>query len=98
VVLNQVKLTATVIAIEPLRHTPAGLPVVDFTLLHESTQIESGSPRQIEIEVIAKVTGELANRVAQQRIGCQLEVHGFLNRKHRMSRQLVLHVTTMKAL
>ncbi len=43
----------------------------------------------------AKATGELAARIAQAQQGSQVEVQGFLNRKHRMSRQVVLHVTNI---
>ncbi len=95
---NTVSLSATLATIDPLRHTPAGLPVVDFTLAHASSQTEAGSERQIEFDMPAKATGDLANRVAQMRQGCQVTVQGFLNRKHRMSRQVVLHVTNMELL
>lgn len=44
----------------------------------------------------AKATGELAARIAAMRQGSGVEVQGFLNRKHRMSRQIVLHVTNME--
>lgn len=94
---NTVSLIATLAAIEALRHTPAGLPVVDFTLAHASSQTEAGKERQIEFDMPAKATGDLANRVAQMRPGSQVKVQGFLNRKHRMSRQVVLHVTNMES-
>lgn len=93
---NTVSLSATLATIDPLRHTPAGLPVVDFTLAHASSQTEAGSQRQVEFDMPAKATGELADRVAKMRQGCQVRVQGFLNRKHRMSRQVVLHVTNME--
>jgi len=83
-------------AIETLRHTPAGLPVVDFTLAHASEQTEAGNQRQVEFDMPAKATGELAARIAQTQQGSKVEVQGFLNRKHRMSRQMVLHVTNME--
>jgi primosomal replication protein N len=94
---NTVRLNATLAAIEPLRHTPAGLPVVDFTLAHVSSQIEAGQQRQVEFDMPAKATGDLATRIAQMRQGSQVTVQGFLNRKHRMSRQVVLHVTNMES-
>lgn len=81
---------------EPLRHTPAGLPVVDFTLAHASEQTEAGQKRQVEFDMAAKATGELAARIAAMRQGSGMAVEGFLNRKHRMSRQIVLHVTNME--
>ena len=95
---NTVSLSATLAAIDPLRHTPAGLPVVDFTLAHVSSQTEAGNQRQVEFDMPAKATGDMATRVAQMRQGCQVTVQGFLNRKHRMSRQVVLHVTNMELL
>ncbi len=93
---NTVRLSATLAAIDPLRHTPAGLPVVDFTLTHASGQTEAGNQRQVEFDMPAKATGDLAARIAKTRQGSQVEVQGFLNRKHRMSRQVVLHVTNME--
>lgn len=93
---NTVRLSATLAAIDPLRHTPAGLPVVDFTLTHASEQTEAGNQRQVEFDMPAKATGDLAARIAKTRQGSQVEVQGFLNRKHRMSRQVVLHVTNME--
>ncbi len=83
-------------SIDPLRHTPAGLPVVEFVLIHASQQSEAGSQRQVEFDMPAKATGELAVRIAKERQGSQVEAQGFLNRKHRMSRQVVLHVTNLE--
>jgi len=93
---NTVSLSATLATIDSLRHTPAGLPVVDFILTHASSQTEAGNQRQVEFDIPAKATGDLANRVAKMRQGSQVKVQGFLNRKHRMSRQVVLHVTNME--
>lgn len=93
---NTVRLVAVLATVEPLRHTPAGLPVVEFTLSHASEQTEAGQKRQVEFEMAAKATGELAARIAGTRQGIGMDVQGFLNRKHRMSRQIVLHVTNME--
>jgi primosomal replication protein N len=93
---NTVRLAASLAAMEPLRHTPAGIPVVEFTLAHASQQMEAGSPRQVEFDMPAKATGELAARIARLRPGCTVEAQGFLNRKHRMSRQVVLHITNIE--
>jgi len=94
--LNTVRVIGVLAAVEPLRHTPAGLPVVEFTLSHSSEQTEAGQKRQVAFEMAAKATGELAARIAGIRQGSGMEVQGFLNRKHRMSRQIVLHVTNME--
>ena len=93
---NTVRLNAILAAVDPLRHTPAGMPVIDFTLSHASEQTEAGNRRQVEFDMPAKATGALAERIAKVRQGSRVEVQGFLNRKHRMSRQVVLHVTNIE--
>lgn len=93
---NAVRLTAVVAAIEALRHTPAGLPVIEFTLKHESLQNEAGGERKVEVEMTAKATGDLAGKLAGMPPGRRVDVQGFLHRKHRMSRQMVLHVTNIE--
>ena len=93
---NTVRLSAILAAVEPLRHTPAGLPVVEFTLQHQSQQTEAEQRRQVECEMAAKAAGELAVRIAGIRQGSTVEVEGFLNRMHRLSRQVVLHVTNIE--
>ncbi len=92
---NSVRLTATLAGIEPLRHTPAGLPVVEFTLVHASPQSEAGHERTVEFEMPAKAVGDIAGRIAGMQPGRQVDVQGFLHRKHRMSRQVILHVTNI---
>ncbi len=93
---NSVRLTATLAGIEPLRHTPAGLPVVEFNLAHVSPQSEAGHERTVEFEMPAKAVGDIAGRIAGMQPGRQVDVQGFLNRKHRMSRQVILHVTNIE--
>lgn len=93
---NSVRLTAVLAGIEPLRHTPAGLPVVEFTLTHASPQSEAGHERTVEFEMTAKAVGDIAGKIAGMQPGRRVEVQGFLNRKHRMSRQTILHVTNME--
>ena len=83
---------------EPLRHTPAGLPVVQFKLAHRSRQIEAGSERQVECEVNCIALGETANWLSRLAAGVQIKASGFLNRKHRLSAQLVLHATQTELL
>ena len=90
---NAVKLTGKLAHVEPLRHTPAGIPLIQFKLAHRSLQIEAGSERQVECEVSCVVLGEAANWVSQLDTGAQIRATGFLNRKHRMSAHLVLHAT-----
>ena len=79
---------------EPLRHTPAGLPLLAFRLIHRSQQMEAGFRRQVECEVSCIAMGDAATRLARLANGAAVKVTGFLNRKNRMSAQLVLHATS----
>ena len=95
---NAVSLRGTLAEIEPLRHTPAGLPLVNFKLAHRSTQVEAGYKRQVECDVTCVAMGEAATLLARLKQGAHLIVTGFLNRKNRMSAQLVLHATATQHL
>jgi primosomal replication protein N len=90
---NAVALTGTVAEVEPLRHTPAGLPLIQFKLLHQSWQIEAGHKRQVECILQCVALGTVATAASDTRSGDRIGVSGFLNRKNRMSMQLVLHAT-----
>jgi primosomal replication protein N len=98
VVDNAVSLSGTLAETETLRHTPAGLPILQFKLAHKSLQVEAGFKRQVECEVTCVAMGEAANRLSRVKAGAEVKVTGFLNRKNRMSAQLVLHATTTEIL
>ena len=95
---NAVALSGALAAIEPLRHTPAGIPLVNFRLLHKSQQVEGGYKRQVDCEITGVALGEIAMAVARMPQGRLVSVEGFLNRKNRMSAQLILHVTRAQEL
>jgi primosomal replication protein N len=90
---NSVALSGALVAIEPLRHTPAGVPLLNFKLAHQSQQIEAGLKRQVECEMNGVVIGDEAVEMSRLQPGQMISVSGFLNRKNRMSTQLILHVT-----
>jgi primosomal replication protein N len=97
---NAVTLSGDITAIEALRHTPGGLPLVNVRLLHRSMQIEAGIERQTECEVGAVAIGEIASAVALFKTGDRVTVNGFLAAKRRMGAQLgtqlVLHIKEIK--
>lgn len=99
---NAVTLAGEITTLEPLRHTPAGLPLANFKLTHHSVQLEAGIQRQTELEVGAVAIGEIAAVVAKYPVGSRVTVNGFLAAKRRMGTQLgtqlVLHVTHIQQL
>ena len=95
---NAVTLAGTLAQVEPLRHTPAGLPLLQFKLAHNSVQVEAGYKRQVECEMSCVAMGDLATELSRSTAGAGISVTGFLNRKNRMSAQLVLHATKTELL
>ena len=89
---NEVLLSGQVLGREVLRHTPAGIPVLAFTLKHQSTQVEGGMPRQVAFEVNAMAVGETAQRMNALEAGQTVRLQGFLASRSRLSTRIVLHV------
>ncbi len=83
-------LSGVVTAIEPLRYTPAGLPLLSFVLQHASEVMEAGLKRKVECEVHAVMIGELANTAIQ--LGSKVKAAGFLAKRSAKSTQLVMHI------
>jgi primosomal replication protein N len=78
---------------EPLRYTPAGIPVIDVVLAHGSQQLEGGHARQVEFEMPARFAADQAQRIERLSLGCELAASGFLAPRRKGSSSLRLHVT-----
>jgi primosomal replication protein N len=93
---NQFVLSGNLIELDALRHTPAGIPVVNFRLSHDSEQMEAGAKRAVQCEVAGLAFEREARLMAAARLGMQVKVTGFLASKSRDSKQLVLHATNIE--
>lgn len=90
--MNRFALTASLLEIETLRHTPAGVPVIEMVLAHESDVREAGHMRRVEMEIPAVALGEMALLLIDTPLGCRLKVEGFLAARRLGSPRLVLHI------
>jgi len=88
--VNKLELQAEVVHIEPLRYTPAGIPLLSVVLHHVSEQIEAGMKRKVECEVNAVVLGDLALKGLS--LGTHIQAVGFLAKRSLKSTQLVMHI------
>jgi primosomal replication protein N len=79
-----------------LRYTPAGIPVVEFRLDHESEQDEAGAKRMVKAEIAAVAFETQARLISRIQINSDLKVKGFLSAKTKRSKKLVLHVTNIE--
>jgi primosomal replication protein N len=83
-------LSGVVISLEPIRYTPAGIPLLSFVLQHTSEQTEAGLKRKVECEVNAVALGDIAKQNIQ--LGANIKAKGFLAKRSAKSTQLVLHI------
>ena len=93
---NSVELIGTLIERKALRYTPAGIPVMECVIGHQSEQMEAGSLRRVECEVQAIGLGPTAKWLQAAAPGCAVRLTGFLAAKSQHSKQLRLHLTTIE--
>ncbi len=90
---NQIVLTGVVTEVQPLRHTPAGVPVLSLRLQHQSQQQQGEFRRQLDFEFSARAVGELARQLSSlAEIGSSIQCQGFMAPTHRSSSFLIIHI------
>jgi primosomal replication protein N len=90
--MNRFQIDAELGERDAMRHTPAGIPVVSATLLHQSQQIEAQVERQVECVIAAIAAGSIATRLEQLELAQTFRFDGFMARKSRNSKSLVFHI------
>ena len=96
--MNKLVLSAEVVQIEPLRYTPAGIPLLSVVLRHVSEQVEADMKRKVECEVNAVVLGDqLLESPALKglKVGSHIQASGFLAKRSLKSTQLVMHINNI---
>jgi len=93
---NQVEFSGILTQCDALRYTPAGLPLIECKILHESQQIEANMARQVKVELAALAVGELAKKLSQLELAQTLSVTGFLAQKSQKSSHIVLHICSLE--
>lgn len=77
----------------PLRHTPAGIPVIEFEIAHESEQLEAGGMRRVKCEIAGVALGTTAWQLKGVALGSTVRVSGFLASRSLKRKTPILHVT-----
>ena len=96
--VNRLEISGVVTELQSLRYTPAGVPVVEFRLRHESERTEAGAQRKVNAEIEAVAFETQARLLAAGTLGKMLKAEGFLCAKSRQSKKPVLHVTNIEFL
>ena len=95
---NTLTLDATLAQRDPLRYTPAGIPALDCTLQHASTQVEAGGERKVECELHGVAFGKSALALSRMAVGSGLRCEGFLARRYRTGITVAMHITHIDTL
>ena len=94
--MNRLQLTASVVEREPVRYTPAGVPIASCTLQHRTEVVEAGIARQVELTMPAVAAGEVSGRLERCAMCVETLFTGFLAKKNRNARTLVFHITELQ--
>ncbi|WP_066566921.1 primosomal replication protein N [Snodgrassella sp. CFCC 13594] len=88
---NQVCLSAEIKSLDDLRYTPAGLPILQMWLSHESWQTELGERYLAKMEIQAKALGDMALNWPYRQ-GTMIEIIGFIAQKGVRNPRPILHI------
>ena len=88
--MNRLVISGALIQVDPLRYSPAGVPIAEAVILHRSSQAVAAQSRQVECELTVQASGSLAAQLAKLATGTQVKLEGALNRRSVNSRQLIL--------
>jgi len=94
--LNKLVLSGEVVQVEPLRYTPAGLPLLSFAVRHASEQMEAGIKRKVECEMAVVAIGDIARQAQNIQLSSQVKLAGFIAKRSLKSTQLVLHLNALE--
>jgi len=93
---NRTELAGRLLERGILRYTPAGVPVIEFRVVHASEQMEAGTARNVECELACVALGPTARLLKEASPGTELTVSGFLAAKSLKQKTPVLHVTMIE--
>lgn len=91
-VCNQTVICGEIIHLSVLRYTPAGIPVIDCVIRHQSCQVEANIDRHVYCELQAVAVGDTAKMISEMDLVGNVKLTGFLNRKNVANQQLILHI------
>ncbi len=92
---NQAIICGEIIKLAGLRYTPAGVAVVEFSIRHQSNQLNAGNSRQVKCDISAIAFEQIAMTIIKLEIGRRVKLTGFLAKKSQLSQQLILHVNNV---
>ena len=92
---NQTIICGEIIKLAELRYTPAGVAIIEFSIRHQSNQLNAALLRQVTCDIPAIAFEQMAMTIVKFEIGYRVKLTGFLMKKSQKSQQLVLHVNNV---
>jgi primosomal replication protein N len=89
--VNRLEVEGQVLEQSPVRYTPAGVPVLEFLLSHESEVSEAGVPRRIAFALQILVMGDLVQMAGTIGLGTTVRIQGFIAPVRKDSPKFRLH-------
>ena len=89
--MNRLEVEGQVLEQSPVRYTPAGVPVLEFLLSHESEISEAGVPRRIAFSLQILVMGDLVQMAGTIGLGTMVRIQGFIAPVRKDSPKFRLH-------
>ncbi len=89
--MNRLDVQGQVTELSPVRYTPAGIPVLEFLISHESEVTEAGQPRQLAFVLPVLAMGDLVQMAVTMGLGQAVRIQGFLAPVRKDSPRFRLH-------
>lgn len=89
--MNRLEVEGQILEQSPVRYTPAGIPVLEFLLSHESEVSEAGVPRRIAFSLQILVMGDLVQMAGTMSLGTTVRIQGFIAPVRKDSPKFRLH-------
>lgn len=89
--MNRFELLASVVQVQTLRYTPAGIPALNIVLEHESQVVEMDTPRAVKLQLRAVAFGSQAETLARSGLDSSYDFSGFLTNA-RNGKGLLFHI------
>ena len=89
--MNRLEVEGQILEQSPVRYTPAGIPVLEFLLSHESEVSEAGVPRRIAFALQILVMGDLVQMAGTIGLGTSVRIQGFIAPVRKDSPKFRLH-------
>lgn len=93
--MNRFEIIARIAEVSAMRYSPAGLPVVDCQLEHDSDQEEAGAQRKVHVLLKSVAMGIMAEKLVQLPLEKFFKFTGFIASTPK-SKSVIFHIQSIQ--